>query len=205
MRSRGVKLFLGTNSHFEYMNVIMHATFGENWQSLFDLKLANCRKPYFFRSTAYPFYAVDVSKRDFKGTEIKQGADLNADDAFLEGNANTAHEYFRSTLGKDVVRVAYFGDHFWSDAHASATFQPQGTPAQPKWDGIAVLEEMWWIDNESSEGSDPLLIDNSRFWGDSFFFDTVNNQQVRNYFMAELDKVARYAVPFVKNIKRLIK
>ena len=68
-----------------------------------------------------------------------------------------------------------------------------------------MVEEMWWIDNESSEGKDPLLIDNSPNWGENFFIDTVNGQKVRNYFMAKVDKVARYAVPFVKNIRRFIK
>ena len=48
IRERGTKLFLGTNSHFEYMHVIMKATLGEGWESLFDLNIANCRKPLFF-------------------------------------------------------------------------------------------------------------------------------------------------------------
>ena len=100
--------------------------------------------------------------------------------------------------------MAYFGDHYWSDVDASASFQPQIEPAQPKWDAIAVVEEFWWSDNESSEGDDPLLIDNTQFWGDNYFVDIVNGQKVRNYFAAEMDKKARYAIPFIKNMKRLI-
>ena len=85
---------------------------------------------------------------------------------------------------------------------ASATFVPQGfaTP-QRKWDAIAVIEELWWFDNESSMGQNPLLLNNYAFWGENFFIDNFNGQPLKNYFVAELEKVARYALPFVKNMK----
>jgi len=40
------------------MNVIMKATLGDDWQQLFDLNIANCRKPIFFSGDS-PFYPVD--------------------------------------------------------------------------------------------------------------------------------------------------
>ena len=114
------------------------------------------------------------------------------------------------------MRIAYFGDHFWSDVQAGATFVPQGfTSEQKKWDAIAVIEELWRFDNESSMGKDPLLLDNSAFWGENFFIDNTVPQEeqssteamtsaVKNYFVAELEKVARYALPFVKNMEWLM-
>ena len=63
---------------------------------------------------------------------------------------------------------------------------------------------MWFIDNESSEGKDPHLIDLSEFWGSNYFFDTVDGQPVKNFFIHEVEKHARYAIPFVKNIMRLV-
>lgn len=45
LKAHGMKLFLGTNSHYEYMHVIMKASLGDDWQQLFDLNIANCRKP----------------------------------------------------------------------------------------------------------------------------------------------------------------
>ena len=76
---------------------------------------------------------------------------------------------------------------------------------QPKWDAFAVIEDLWWTDKTSSEGKDPLLNDNSPFFGSDYLFDTVDGRRVKNYYVAEAEKVARYAVPFVKNISRLIK
>lgn len=48
LRDAGKKLFLGTNSHTEYCNVIMTATLGDDWRSFFDVLCCYCRKPLFF-------------------------------------------------------------------------------------------------------------------------------------------------------------
>lgn len=129
---------------------------------------------------------------------------MRAQQTYLEGNAATATEYFQNLLGKQDVRIAYFGDHFWSDVHAAGTFSPRDAP---KWDSIAVVEEFWRFDKQSSCGSDPRLLSNEMYWGDNYFLDQVPYQEapVKNYFVAEMEKVARYAVPFAKNIKQLIK
>lgn len=51
-------------------------------------------------------------------------------------------------------------------------------------------------------GRDPDAVDPSQFWGDNYFLDRdpSTGKLLRNYFVAEVDKVARYALPFVKNI-----
>ena len=137
---------------------------------------------------------------------MTDGTDLVAHDQYLEGNANMVHQFFMNKTGKERLRVAYFGDHFWSDAYASSTFTPSGfSVEQPKWDGILVMEDLWWQDNESSEGKDPMLNDNSAFFSNNFFVNEVNGAQIKDYYVAELEKTARYAVPFVKNISRLIR
>ena len=52
-------------------------------------------------------------------------------------------------------------------------------------------------------GKDPLLLDHSAYWGDNYFVDTINGQPVKNYFVAQVENVARYAVPFDKNMQWL--
>ena len=76
---------------------------------------------------------------------------------------------------------------------------------QDEWDAIAVIEELYWQDKDSSEGSDAHLNDMGPYWGSDFFFDLVDGRPVKNYFVGEIEKVARYAVPFVKNIRRLVR
>jgi hypothetical protein len=56
--SKGKKLFLATNSHQEFGELIMQTTLGDDWQSLFELSLANCLKPGFF-TKQNPFWEVD--------------------------------------------------------------------------------------------------------------------------------------------------
>jgi len=45
----------------------------------------------------------------------------------------------------------------------------------------------------------PSLIDTRSFWGPNYFLDGSK----RNYFVAEAESVARYAIPFVRNINLL--
>ena len=66
----------------------MSQTLGDGWESLFDLNIANCRKPVFFRSVDNPMFCLDESQKDFKGTAVMNGAELVAHDKYLEGNAN---------------------------------------------------------------------------------------------------------------------
>ena len=66
IRSHGVKLFLATNSHKEYMDLIMETTFGKDWGVLFDLKCAHAQKPNFFRDEKQYFHTIDFNIPNFK-------------------------------------------------------------------------------------------------------------------------------------------
>jgi len=48
LKRAGKKLFLATNSHTEYSNLIMTTTLGDDWRSFFDIICCYCRKPLFF-------------------------------------------------------------------------------------------------------------------------------------------------------------
>jgi len=58
LRKQGKFIFLATNSHWEYMELIMKTTLGEDWRSCFDMVIANALKPVFFKEEQ-PFYLVD--------------------------------------------------------------------------------------------------------------------------------------------------
>lgn len=70
LRESGKKLFIATNSHTEYSNLIMSTTIGEDWLKFFDLACCYCRKPVFFTGNEAPFYAFDPSKKNLKGKMI---------------------------------------------------------------------------------------------------------------------------------------
>jgi phosphoglycolate phosphatase-like HAD superfamily hydrolase len=57
LRSHGKKLFLTTNKHIEFLELTMKETLGRDWKDFFDIIVANCRKPLFYKSEN-PFFEV---------------------------------------------------------------------------------------------------------------------------------------------------
>jgi hypothetical protein len=66
-----------TDSHIEFINLVMKATLGEDWKNFFDFCIVDARKPLFFRSNS-PFYSVDTKvKATFRGTVIDSASELS--------------------------------------------------------------------------------------------------------------------------------
>lgn len=86
LRSGGTRLFLATNSHAETMELILRATLGQDWQSLFDFACAHCCKPSFFQKQN-PFFTVDEEALNLKGTSISEASQLALGMRLLEGNS----------------------------------------------------------------------------------------------------------------------
>ena len=64
-----------------------------------------------------------------------------------------------------------------------------------------MIEEFHHEDATYAEGVDARLIPhNANYWGPSYFM----HDNKKNYFVSEVEKVSRYAVPFIKNIKYLM-
>eukprot|EP00357_Protocruzia_adherens_P006629 CAMPEP_0115018608 /NCGR_PEP_ID=MMETSP0216-20121206/28929_1 /TAXON_ID=223996 /ORGANISM="Protocruzia adherens, Strain Boccale" /LENGTH=478 /DNA_ID=CAMNT_0002389879 /DNA_START=15 /DNA_END=1451 /DNA_ORIENTATION=+ len=51
LREQGYKIFLVTNSRVGYVKLIMEASFGPDWDSVFDFVFLDARKPEFFEKT----------------------------------------------------------------------------------------------------------------------------------------------------------
>jgi hypothetical protein len=103
------------------------------------------------------------------------------------------------------VRVAYFGDDYALDIMEVKAInnQLQKEESKAHWDTFLVCEEMGAEDNQFLYGANPRLVpSNLKYWGHSYFTSGIDHK--RNYFLFEASKVARYAVPFIKNIDRLI-
>lgn len=62
----GKQIFLATNSHIEYTDLIMTATIGQDWQDFFHLILINCKKPV-FQATDSVFFSIDGTAKNRKG------------------------------------------------------------------------------------------------------------------------------------------
>jgi hypothetical protein len=78
LKKAGKKLFLCTNSHIEYGNIIMTATLGDDWRSFFDVVCMACRKPlYFWDMKPAPFYPYDPKAPNMKGKPIIDASQMS--------------------------------------------------------------------------------------------------------------------------------
>ena len=47
LKSKGIKLFIVSNNNAAYTDIVLRETLGSDWSQLFDIKIANSRKPLF--------------------------------------------------------------------------------------------------------------------------------------------------------------
>jgi 5'-nucleotidase len=114
-RSSGKKLFLLTNSLWDYTNVVMaYLLDGErkaypSWRNYFDIVVVGGQKPAFFNEVR-PFLQLDAITGAPAATngEIKQ---LSRDRVYQGGNV-VAFEQMTGIKGEQVL---YIGDHIYGD------------------------------------------------------------------------------------------
>jgi HAD superfamily 5'-nucleotidase-like hydrolase len=113
LRSSGKKLFLCTNSLYDYTDAVMSflldgaRTPYPTWRNYFDVVVVGAAKPAFFQEQR-PFVAVDpATGRQLPG-EVKQ---FSRDRVYLGGNVMTFEE-LTNIRGENVL---YIGDHIYGD------------------------------------------------------------------------------------------
>ncbi|XP_058502378.1 5'-nucleotidase domain-containing protein 3 [Solea solea] len=107
LSDNGKKMFLITNSPFDFVDRGMSYIVGKDWRDLFDVVIVQADKPSFFNVKGKPFRRVtdngallwDRIHRLEKGQIYKQG---------------NLYEFLRLT-GWRGSKVLYFGDHIYSD------------------------------------------------------------------------------------------
>jgi hypothetical protein len=116
-RSSGKKLFLLTNSLYDYTNAVMsYLLDGErkaypSWRNYFDIVIVGGAKPAFFQELR-PFSVVDpvtmLPAQGGNGHEVKH---LSRDKIYQGGNV-VAFEQMTGIKGEQVL---YIGDHIYGD------------------------------------------------------------------------------------------
>ncbi len=107
-KSAGKKLFLLTNSYFEYSNKVMSYLFDgvldeyQSWRDYFDLIIVGSKKPDFFSG------GTKKIKLDHLGNELDESADTK----IFQGGSLEHLEEFTGFKGENVL---YVGDHIYGD------------------------------------------------------------------------------------------
>ncbi|MBK8976867.1 MAG: HAD-IG family 5'-nucleotidase [Planctomycetes bacterium] len=130
LRQAGKRLFLATNSEWHYTRAMMGYAFdrflpGGDWRELFDLVIAQARKPAFFEGEAPLREIVDDP-----AAAAPLGGSPPAGRVYLGGNARLVEEHF----GVDGSDILYVGDHVYADVHVSSRIR--------RWRTALVLREL---------------------------------------------------------------
>jgi 5'-nucleotidase len=114
LRSGGKKLFLLTNSMWDYTDAVMKYLLDgvvaeyPSWRNYFDLVVTGASKPAFF-AEARPFLEIDHSTEE--GRVIGEAATLDRWKVYQGGNLAT----FEKLAGFSGESVLYVGDHIYGD------------------------------------------------------------------------------------------
>ncbi|MGH0148762.1 UNVERIFIED_CONTAM: hypothetical protein FKN15_040380 [Acipenser sinensis] len=101
------KMFLITNSPFDFVDRGMNYIVGKDWRDLFDVVIVQADKPGFFNDKRKPFRRVN-----HKGVLLWDRIHrLEKGQIYKQGNL---YEFLRLT-GWRGSKVLYFGDHIYSD------------------------------------------------------------------------------------------
>uniref|UniRef100_A0A7S3Z779 5'-nucleotidase n=1 Tax=Lotharella globosa TaxID=91324 RepID=A0A7S3Z779_9EUKA len=126
LKRSGRKLFLLTNSFWEYTNVVMNYLWGNppgvidsQWQDIFDVIIAGSCKPGFFVNNRLQLYRVQNPQENRAALDIVDGLpDLSAKELLQEGkifqggNWENLHKMLEISSGSEIL---YVGDHMYSD------------------------------------------------------------------------------------------
>jgi HAD superfamily 5'-nucleotidase-like hydrolase len=113
LRSSGKKLFLLTNSLWDYTSAVMsYLLDGErraypSWRNYFDVVIVGGSKPAFF-TERHPFVQIDLATGQSLPGAVKQ---LSRDRVYQGGNIAA----FEDMTGVRGDRVLYVGDHIYGD------------------------------------------------------------------------------------------
>ncbi|XP_042563306.1 5'-nucleotidase domain-containing protein 3 [Clupea harengus] len=103
----GKKMFLITNSPFDFVDRGMNYIVGKDWRDLFEVVIVQADKPGFFNDRRKPFRRV-TDKGVLLWDRIHR---LEKGQIYKQGNL---YEFLRLT-GWRGSKVLYFGDHIYSD------------------------------------------------------------------------------------------
>uniref|UniRef100_A0A672NV33 5'-nucleotidase domain containing 3 n=1 Tax=Sinocyclocheilus grahami TaxID=75366 RepID=A0A672NV33_SINGR len=107
LSKNGKKMFLITNSPFDFVDRGMNYIVGKDWRDLFDVVIVQADKPGFFNDRRKPFRRV-TDKGVLLWDRIHH---LEKGQIYKQGNL---YEFLRLT-GWRGSKVLYFGDHIYSD------------------------------------------------------------------------------------------
>ena len=114
LRESGRKVFMVTNSLWDYTNVVMNYILGNDsrdlnleWLAYFDYVITGSMKPRFFMGSQ-PLYEIDLGTGYLKNVDF-----INSENKVYQGgHFRHLHEMLKVSKGSEIL---YVGDHIYGD------------------------------------------------------------------------------------------
>lgn len=120
LRSTGKKLFLLTNSHWEYTNQVLGYLLDgklpqySTWRAYFEVVVVDSKKPHFFFEQ-HPFVELEITEDGKEVPKTKPVDHLERAKTYSQGNIKD-FEHFVGATGEEIL---YVGDHIYGDIVSS--------------------------------------------------------------------------------------
>ncbi|KAB8029219.1 HAD-IG family 5'-nucleotidase [Fluviispira multicolorata] len=120
LRASGRKVFVVTNSLWDYTNVVMNYLLGnhkkdlnQNWTNYFDVIITGSQKPAFFMAKN-PLYEVDVNSGHLINTDLITFKKSNKEypTVYQGGHFKLLYDILGIKTGSEIL---YVGDHIYGD------------------------------------------------------------------------------------------
>jgi hypothetical protein len=87
-------VFLASNAHYTYIEMVLSETLGKDWEYFFDLVLCSCQKPLFYTANT-PFYQYNPQTSNGEKIESVDAMipNVKKNKILLNGNARLLTQY----------------------------------------------------------------------------------------------------------------
>lgn len=140
LKAKGKKLFFATNSAYEYCDMILRNSLGEDYKNLFEFCFYNAEKPRFFRKQNEGNFSLLRDSKKYSLSHIRDEKlfeRIKQEKSIILGSYKLVETLFTKVREKETEkeRILFIGDNFSSDC-AIPSFNEN-------WDTIAVDESLF--------------------------------------------------------------
>jgi hypothetical protein len=198
LKTKGKGVFFATNSYFEFADIIMRSTIGEDYLDYFDLAIYYSKKPEFFNPTCTAdAYFLDLSRDDqlrqpgFKSEALESEETyrkLVQDKVLIQGSYKHVEAFYSQFKGENL-NYLFVGDNFYADCDESANL--------PNWDSVVVSDHI----STGFIGSQPQ--DFKQMWAVEHSLGIHGHQQHSMFLTKHYREKALFSISNVDTFKHL--
>jgi hypothetical protein len=181
LKKSNKKLFLATNSRYDYTNLLTTYAIGDDWQNFFDLIIVDCKKPLFFsNSKEQLFHRVIDTNNIIPVTNEDIIKDLNKNYIYSLGNSEDLHLIMSQISNKNPL-VIYFGDHIKSDINA--------LKRHTNWLAGVIIEELEFDTPPTIIHTTAHHLPNRSSTDDEFYMKGNRSKYFSSFFTSPIDSI----------------